>query len=72
MLSALNDHSDVRELVPEFYYCPEMFLNMNHVNFGLRQDEIEVNNVILPKWCNGDPYKFVAYMREAMEAQYVS
>jgi hypothetical protein len=27
--NALNDFSDVRELIPEFYFLPEMFLNSN-------------------------------------------
>lgn len=70
--SALNDHSDIRELIPEFYYCPEMFLNNNLINFGIRQDEIKVSNTILPKWCHGNPYLFVIFLREALESGYVS
>mmetsp|Transcript_30338 Transcript_30338/g.46412 ORF Transcript_30338/g.46412 Transcript_30338/m.46412 type:complete len:182 (+) Transcript_30338:8076-8621(+) len=34
--NALNDHSDVREIIPEFFYLPEIFLNSNQVNFGRR------------------------------------
>lgn len=34
--SALNDHADVRELIPEFYFCPEMFMNLNKIEFGTR------------------------------------
>lgn len=46
--SALNDHADVRELIPEFYFCPEMFANLNRVNFGAKQDGTVVDDVILP------------------------
>ena len=34
--SALADTSDVRELIPEFYYCPELFLNLNKIKFGTK------------------------------------
>ena len=37
-VNALNDHADVREIVPEFFYLPELFLNSNQINFGVRQD----------------------------------
>ena len=72
LISALNDHADIRELIPEFFYCPEMFQNLNKVKFGVRQDGVEVDHVILPDWCNHDPYLFVIYLREALESHYVS
>lgn len=33
---ATNDITDVRELVPELFYMPELFLNVNHEDFGIR------------------------------------
>ena len=69
---ALCDHSDVREIVPEFLYLPEIFVNSNQINFGRRQDKKLVNHVTLPKWTKGNPYRFVAAMREAFESNYVS
>jgi len=35
-LNALSDHSDVREILPEFFYQPELYLNLNKINFGKR------------------------------------
>jgi hypothetical protein len=32
--NSLSDSSDVRELIPEFYFLPEMYLNLNRCNFG--------------------------------------
>ena len=49
--SALTDSADVRELIPEFYSSPEMFINMNKVKFGVKQDGVKVDNVRLPDWC---------------------
>lgn len=48
--NALNDFSDVRELIPEFYFLPEIFQNLNNANFGVKQDGSKVNNVKLPPW----------------------
>ena len=70
--SALNDHADVRELIPEFFYCPEMFINQNRINFGMKQDGHTVDDVSLPPWCQNDPNLYVIYLREAIESQYVS
>eukprot|EP00897_Mesotaenium_endlicherianum_P004346 jgi/Mesen1/393/ME000010S_10847 len=33
----LEDMSDVKELVPEFFYLPEMFTNHNNLNLGRTQ-----------------------------------
>ena len=70
--SALKDHADVRELIPEFYYCPEMFSNNNKIRFGTKQDGNVVDDVKLPAWCNNDPHLFVIFLREAFESNYVS
>jgi hypothetical protein len=32
--SATEDFADVRELIPEFYYFPELFLNIENLDFG--------------------------------------
>jgi lysosomal-trafficking regulator len=48
LMSALNDHADVRELIPEFFYCPELFMNLNRINFGVKQDGEVVNDVVIP------------------------
>ena len=44
--------SDVRELIPEFYYFPEIFLNLNKVNFGIRANGEAIDEVIMPKDLN--------------------
>jgi hypothetical protein len=45
----LDKYTDNRELIPELYYQPEMFLNINCNNLGIRtSDSKRVNDVILP------------------------
>jgi hypothetical protein len=46
----LEKYSDNRELTPEFYFLPEVFLNLNLNNFGVRTDNTRVDNFILPPW----------------------
>jgi len=70
--NALNDHADVREIIGEFFYLPEMQINMNKIKFGKRQDNQFVEDVLLPYWCKGNPYRFVVMLREALESNYVS
>ncbi|KAK4561347.1 beige protein-like 1 [Recurvomyces mirabilis] len=73
-LSASRDNmTDVRELIPEFYFLPEFLVNLNGYDFGTKQaDGGKVNNVFLPPWAKGSPYIFVTKHREALESPYVS
>ena len=65
--------SDVRELVPEFFYLPEFLVNANSYNFGVKQGSEEaIDSVILPPWAKGDPKVFIQKHREALESPYVS
>ena len=41
--------SDLRELIPEFYYFPEIFLNLNKINLRKRENGIQVDDVEMPQ-----------------------
>ena len=49
-----------------------MFINKNNYSYGLTQDKVEVDNVILPKWADNNPFLFVAELRKQLESRYVS
>ena len=75
--SATTQKCDVRELIPEFFYLPEMFLNINQLNMGnvsiLNETtgdttSFKINNVNLPPWCNNNPYLFVSIMIEILNS----
>ncbi|KAJ3427472.1 beige/beach-related [Anaeramoeba flamelloides] len=71
--SSFKSSANVKELIPEFYYLPEMFLNANKFDFGkLEETEEIINNVNLPPWSKGSSYEFVRLMRAALESDYVS
>lgn len=65
--------TDVRELIPEFFYLPDFLKNMNGYDFGERQGQGgRVDHVILPPWAKGDPKIFIQKNREALESPYVT
>ncbi|KAJ5350153.1 hypothetical protein N7541_007880 [Penicillium brevicompactum] len=65
--------TDVRELIPEFFYLPEFLTNSNKYDFGLLQNmTTAIDSVELPPWAKGDPKIFIAKHREALESPYVS
>ncbi|TRY83639.1 hypothetical protein DNTS_003868 [Danionella cerebrum] len=71
--SASKDNmSDVRELIPEFFYLPDFLVNSNQFDFGCMQDGTPLDDVVLPPWAKGDPQEFIRLHREALESEFVS
>ena len=62
--------TDVRELIPEFFYLPEMFLNLNNIDLGTKENGDKVDEVITP--CNNNKYKFIEVMKNILENNKVS
>ncbi len=69
--SSRISRSEVRELIPEFYYLPDFLMNVSRFDFGVRQDGERVNDVVLPPWAR-TPADFIAIHRQALESQIVS
>ncbi|CAB4066173.1 WDFY3 [Lepeophtheirus salmonis] len=67
-----NNMADVRELIPEFFYLPDLFVNHNHFELGTKQNGQVLDDVILPPWAKGSPEEFIRLHREALESDYVS
>lgn len=71
--SVCTDSSDVRELIPEVYSIPEMFVNSLEKSFGVREeDKKPINDVALPQWANSSPHTFVLVQRMLLESVNVS
>ena len=68
--NSITQKTDVRELIPEFFYLPEMFLNINSLNLGKLEDGTVVNDVLTP--CQNNPYDFIMTMRTVLESEKVS
>ena len=52
----------LQELIPEFYYLPDMFLNTHNYKLGTREDGSAVADVELPPWAKS-PEDFVRINR---------
>ena len=68
--NSLTQKTDVRELIPEFFYFPEIFLNLNKLNLGQLEDGTLVDNILTP--CKNNPYNFVMTMKTVLESEKVS
>ena len=73
--SSLKD--DVRELIPEFYMLPELFLNKNNINLDQNKTDsdnnlIVINDVKLPIWSKNNAINFVVKLRRFLETNYIS
>ncbi|XP_060047951.1 lysosomal-trafficking regulator isoform X2 [Erinaceus europaeus] len=71
-LSSFESMTDVKELIPEFFYLPEFLVNREGFDFGVRQNGERVNHVNLPPWARNDPRLFILIHRQALESDYVS
>lgn len=70
-LASGDSTTDVKELIPELFYMPEILTNSDCLDLGVRQNGQRVNHVNLPPWSNYDPRTFVKIHRQALESDYV-
>lgn len=59
----------LQELIPEFYYLPEMFVNANSYSLGVMEDGTVVSDVELPPWAKS-PEEFVRINRLVRSSQW--
>lgn len=69
---ATTQKGDVRELIPEFYFLADIFINANNLNLGVCRNEVKVDNVRCPQWAENNPFDFVLKMRQYLENETVS
>ncbi|KAK0171372.1 hypothetical protein PV328_009113 [Microctonus aethiopoides] len=70
-LTSCDSTTDVKELIPEFFYLPEFLINFEGFNFGMRQNGCQVGDVELPPWSHRDARLFVLAHRAALESDIV-
>ncbi len=75
-----TDPADNKELIPEFFYLPEMFGNYNKCAFGTRllswdgrkpAKQVKVDQAVLPSWARNH-HHFVQCNALALERKYVA
>ena len=65
----LTQKSDLREMIPELFYLPELFYNKNEIDLGKTSENKEIDNVFIyiKKYNDFDKYKFIAQLRDLLE-----
>ncbi|CAD8063924.1 unnamed protein product [Paramecium sonneborni] len=69
--SCQNDNQDYRELIPEYFFLPEFLKNINKIQFGQKQNQELVDDVVLPPWASSNE-EFIEINRQALESNYVN
>ena len=64
----LSQKSDLREMIPELFYFPELFSNKNELELGKVNDK-EIDNVIVRQknYSDFDKYEFISQLRDLLE-----
>ncbi|KAI1732503.1 beige/BEACH domain-containing protein [Ditylenchus destructor] len=72
-LSSSESTTDFKELIPEFFFFPEMFENLEKLDLGTRQAGQIVDDVILPAWCPFNNARLFCFIhRQALESPMVT
>ena len=72
MNNSLSQKSDLRELIPEFFYFPDLFFNINDILFDKLVDGKSIDTVILysnKQTQKKDYYQFISDMRKNLEEE---
>ena len=64
--------ADVKELIPEYFYNPDVLVNTNRIDFGTTSKNVRLGDIVLPPWANGSPEEFIRIQRAALESEHVS
>ena len=68
-LNTLNQRADLRELIPEMFYFPQLFYNINEIELNKISTGKEIDNVIINDWNEDNlrKYIFLKDMKEYLE-----
>ena len=83
-VSGTTDSTDNKELIPEFYYLPEMFVNHNKYSYGAKFPDddvlewvknayvkVRVDQVLMPRWARSE-HHYVKTNALALESRQAS
>ena len=71
---ASSHEGDVRELLPEFFYLPEIFVNQNNLDLKIKSklNIDKSNDVVLPNWAHNNKYIFISKIKTYLESEEVN
>ena len=62
---------DNNELIPEFYYMPEVYMNKNCISLSSKNPNFNIDCIYIPPWAL-NAFDLVRIMRESLESKYVT
>lgn len=65
--SCQRDSHDVKELIPELFFLPELFRNDNEYELGIRDNGDVMGDVKMPPWANS-PEHFISVHRQVLQS----
>ena len=68
--NCISNENDLREIIPEFFYLPQMYENINLLKLNIKENKS--NNVILPECFNQDFNYFVYKLNIILENEKIS
>ena len=68
--NTLSQKSDLREMIPEMYYLPDLYYNTNEVKFGVLLDGNNIDTVMVNKEKEEkyEKYKYLKNLRDYLES----
>ena len=64
----LSQKSDLREMIPELFYFPELYSNKNELKLGkINNNEIDNVTINLKKYKDFDKYEYICQLRDLLE-----
>ena len=69
-----SHEGDLRELIPEFFYLPELFINKNNLDLKIKnkKNKNKSNDVTCPNWANNNNYIFITKLKTFLESEEVN
>ena len=60
----MNQISDLRELIPEIFYFPPLFYNINEIHLKQLSNGEEIDNVIIKEWGENNLKKVLELLKK--------
>ncbi len=69
-----SHEGDLRELIPEFFYLPELFINKNNLDLKIKnkKNKNKSNDVTCPNWANNNNFIFITKLKTFLESEEIN
>ena len=78
VINVIIQYNDNRELIPEFFYLSESYLNLNYNNYGIQEQNYNINNIVFDDYFDGlkinikSPFEFMIRYKRLLNSNLVN